>query len=104
MTEDAQEMSTMTRGFYEDLYRSEGVEDMEEVINVIPAKVTSQMNDKLLKPISGEEVKVALFQMFPTKAPGLDGFPTHFFKTHWELCGEEVTTAVLRVLKGDDDL
>jgi hypothetical protein len=42
--------------------------------------------------------------MFPTKAPGPDGFPTHFFQTHWELCGEEVTLAVIRVLQGEDDM
>jgi hypothetical protein len=41
--------------------------------------------------------------MFPTKAPGPDGFPAHFFQRHWDLCGEEVTHIVLRVLKGDDD-
>ena len=50
-----------------------------------------------------EEVKTALFQMFPTKAPGPDGMPAHFFQRYWELCGEEVTTVVLRVLRGEDD-
>jgi hypothetical protein len=49
------------------------------------------------------EVKEALFQMFPTKAPGPDGFPAHFFQRHWDLCGEEVTSVVLRILKGEDN-
>ena len=26
-----------------------------------------------------------------------------FFQRHWELCGEEVTTVVLCVLRGEDD-
>ncbi|KAK1598491.1 hypothetical protein QYE76_048259 [Lolium multiflorum] len=103
-TEDDGEMAQLTGEFYEDLYRSEGVSNMEEVIDVIPRKVTAQMNDNLLKPIKGEEVKSALFQMFPTKAPGPDGFPAHFFQTHWDLCGEEVTAAVLRVLRGEDNM
>jgi hypothetical protein len=77
---------------------------MGEVIDVISQKVTSEMNDQLMKPIGADEVKIALFQMFPTKAPGPDGFPAHFFQTHWELCGEEVTLAVLRVLEGRDDI
>jgi hypothetical protein len=38
------------------------------------------MNDKLLKPIVGGEVKTTLLQMFPTKAPRPDGFPTLFSK------------------------
>jgi hypothetical protein len=41
--------------------------------------------------------------MFPTKAPGLDGFPAHFFQRHWDLCGSEVTSVVMRVLRGEDD-
>jgi hypothetical protein len=97
-------MAQLTAGFYEDLYRFEGVSNMEEVIDVILAKVRTQMNDKKLEPIQGEEVKSALFQMFPTKALGLAGFRAHFFQTHWDLCGEEVMTAVLKVLGGDDDI
>jgi hypothetical protein len=31
------------------------------------------------------------------------GFPAHFFQRHWELCRDEVTSVVLRVLRGDDD-
>jgi hypothetical protein len=41
--------------------------------------------------------------MFPTKAPGPDGFPAHFFQRHWNVCGTEVTAVVLRILKGEDD-
>jgi len=37
------------------------------------------MNEGLLAPFEKEEVKIALFQMFPTKAPGPDGMPAHFF-------------------------
>jgi hypothetical protein len=61
------------------------------------------MNDVLLKPIGPQEGKNALFQLFPTKAPGPDGFPAHFFQRQWDLCGGEVTAVVLRVLRGEDD-
>jgi hypothetical protein len=76
---------------------------MEAELDTVPSKVTSEMNEGLLKPFVEKEVKEALFQMFPTKAPGPDGFPAHFFQRHWELCGAEVTSAVLRVLRGEDD-
>lgn len=38
------------------------------------------MNDRLTAVYIAEEVKEALFQMAPLKAPGKDGyFPSHFF-------------------------
>lgn len=75
---------------------------MEEVLSHIPVRVDGEMNAKLNAPYSKEEVKNALFQMFPTKSPGSDGFPAHFFQWHRELCGDEVTGIVHRVLNGDD--
>jgi hypothetical protein len=42
--------------------------------------------------------------MFPTKAPRPDGLPAHFFQRHWNVCGEEVTAVVLRMLCGENDL
>lgn len=40
----------------------------------------------------------------PTKAPGPDGYPAHFFQKHWNMCGEEVSQMVLKILRGEDDL
>jgi hypothetical protein len=40
--------------------------------------------------------------MFPLKAPGPDGFPAQFFQKHWDVCGGEVTRAVLRILRGEE--
>lgn len=94
----------MTQDFYRALYTSEGVEDVEELLHSVPLKVTSEMNQDLLKPYTVEEVKSALLQMFPTKAPGPDGYPAHFFQKHWSMCGEEVVDMVLKILRGEDDM
>lgn len=72
--------------FYEDLYRSEGVTNMEAVLEHVPRKVTPNMNEILCADYKEEEVKTALFQMFPTKSPGPDRFPAHFY-LHWDVCG-----------------
>ena len=75
---------------------------MDTVRDAAPSKVTPDMNLLLPAPYSGDEVKTALFQMYPTKAPGPDGYPAHFFQRHWELCGGEVTKVVLRILRGEE--
>ena len=58
------------------------------------------MNEYLSKPFTNEEIKAALFQMGPTKAPGPDGFPALFYHNHWEFLGEEICRAVRCFLEG----
>ncbi|CAM8882149.1 unnamed protein product [Rhodiola kirilowii] len=53
------------------------------------------MNDKLVAPFTEGEVKRALFQMHPTKAPGLDGFSAAFFQNNWQIVGRDVTREAL---------
>ncbi|XP_020153536.1 uncharacterized protein [Aegilops tauschii subsp. strangulata] len=95
-------MEQMANDFYQQLYTSEGVHNMEQVLETVPTKVTQEMNELLNAPYSQKEVKIALFQMFPTKAPRPDGYPTHFFQHHWEVCAEEVTQAVLKIVEGTE--
>ncbi|CAM8986651.1 unnamed protein product [Rhodiola kirilowii] len=56
------------------------------------------MNNTLLAPFSEAEVKRALFQMHPTKAPGLDGLSALFYQSNWETVGGDVTKEVLKCL------
>ncbi|RLM79555.1 hypothetical protein C2845_PM12G10610 [Panicum miliaceum] len=97
-----EEMHAMVMDFYSNLFKSEGTSNMCMVLNHVPRKVTNEMNKFLCAPFDESEVKNALFQMFPTKAPGPDDFPAHFFQRNWDLCGEDLTRMVLRVLNGDE--
>ncbi|CAM8985571.1 unnamed protein product [Rhodiola kirilowii] len=56
------------------------------------------MNLKLKQQYTAEEVRTALFQMHPTKAPGMDGFSAMFYQKFWGLVMEDVTKEVLRFL------
>jgi hypothetical protein len=84
--------------FYEDLYTSQGTVRVEECISGMDTRVTEEMNRRLLLGFSEEEIKAALFQMHPLKAPGPDGFPAVFYQRNWPTVGREVCKAVLAFL------
>jgi hypothetical protein len=69
----------MAVDFYSNMFKTEGTSNMCMVLDHVPRKVTDQMNRFWCAPFDGSEVKNALYQMFPTKAPGPNGFPAHFF-------------------------
>jgi hypothetical protein len=102
VTEDNGEMQELATEFYRKLYTAEVTSNMQDVLDTVPCKVTADMNNSLMAPYSALEIKNALFQLFPTKAPGPDGFPAHFFQRNWDLCGEEVTKVVFRIINGEE--
>jgi hypothetical protein len=87
-TSDEDEMGRVAKEFYQQLYSSEGVSGMEHVLNCVPRKVSPEMNSKLDAPFSVKEVKDALFEMYPTKAPGPTG-SLHIFSNIIGMCAVE---------------
>ncbi|KAL9232296.1 hypothetical protein vseg_007422 [Gypsophila vaccaria] len=51
----------------------------------------------LSEPVHHMEVKEAIFGIPGSKAPGLDGYNSQFFKDTWEIVGPQVTQAVLEL-------
>lgn len=51
-----------------------------------------------MAPFSRVEIKEAIFQMYPTKALGPDGFSAIFYQKFWNTVGAEVTNATLKML------
>ena len=84
-TSDLLEMEGLTNDFFQHLYTSEGVNNMHQVLDTVPTRVTPEMNAMLNALYSQEEVKPALFQMFPLKAPGPDGFTGRIYATWWTI-------------------
>jgi hypothetical protein len=70
------------QGFYQNLYTSHGYRHMHELIDLVPVKVSNEMNEDLTRAFTADEVSKALFQMAPSKAPGIDGFTAGFFQRH----------------------
>ena len=53
---------------------------------------------------TAKEVKVALFQMGPTKAPGPDGINALFYQKFWHVVGDTVVPAMLDFLNNGNML
>ena len=61
------------------LFSSSHPTDFMELIDAVEPKVTSAMNQMLLRDFQDGDVKKALKQMYPLKAPGPDGMPPLFY-------------------------
>lgn len=64
--------------------------DVEDVLEYVSTKITDAQNTQLLLPIMKEEVRFALFQMHPDKAPGQDGMTLAFCKKNWSIVGDDI--------------
>lgn len=95
-----EELEVTAMEFYTKLFTRQEVLDPGPVIDCVPTRVTTEMNEFLTKPFTPEEVKAALFMMGPNKAPGPDGLTAGFFQFHWEAVGQNVMDAVLHFLNG----
>ena len=93
-----EELSEMIVGYYNQLFTSSNPHDFEEVVQFTKRVVTEDMNRSLIRNFSKEEVEIALKQMAPLKAPGLDSMPPLFFQHYWESIGVDVVKAVVSCL------
>jgi hypothetical protein len=78
--------------YFDHLFRASSTRH-DPILSLIVPKITEEDNDRLVMPITKEELKEALFQMHPDKAPGPDGFNPAFYQHFWELCGNDVFEA-----------
>jgi hypothetical protein len=66
--------------YFQDLFTTSGLRQMESMLEKVYQRVTSNMNKARLKEFTVEEVGVALNQMAALlKAPSPDGFSALFF-------------------------
>ena len=75
---------------------------MEYIFEKVEGRITEDINGLLMKEFTQEEVRSALDQMHPDKAPGPDGMTEGFYKKYWDMVGPDITRLVLGFLnKGE---
>ena len=93
-----EEVVGVASAYFDNLFQAGAEDQMEECLNAVQSKVTDDMQEFLSSEFTAKEVKVALFQMGPTKAPGPDGMNAFFYQKFWHVVGNNVVLVVLDFL------
>uniref|UniRef100_A0A803Q660 Reverse transcriptase n=1 Tax=Cannabis sativa TaxID=3483 RepID=A0A803Q660_CANSA len=83
------------------LYTTDGI-DCNSVVHGISPSVTDDHNEALLQPVTPEEIKQAVFQMHPDKAPGPDGMGPGFYQHHWDVVGPDIVQLFTNFFETED--
>ena len=73
---------------------SEGIVSIG-AFDYVPIVIDEEMNGSLSREFEASEVAIALQQMAPLKAPGLDGMPLLFYQHFWSTINQDVTSSIL---------
>ncbi|CAA7016072.1 unnamed protein product [Microthlaspi erraticum] len=88
--------------YFQNLFKSSNPSSFDSWFEGIIPKVTERMNQSLIRQITDEEIKEAVFSIKPGSAPGPDGMSGFFFQFYWEVVGSQVTKEVKNFfLNGD---
>ncbi|KAF7149839.1 hypothetical protein RHSIM_Rhsim02G0125400 [Rhododendron simsii] len=90
------EIARIMKLHFQELYANPRDKEYEDISNLIDPIISPECNASLMRNVTKEEVKMAVFQMGPLKAPGSDSFPGLFYQNYWETVGDEVFEAVQR--------
>ena len=65
-------------------------ESIKKSLHRLTHSITPELNDALLAPILLEELKTAIAQGRPNKAPGVDGIGLEFYRMGWDIIQTEL--------------
>lgn len=65
-----------------------------DLLDIIPSAISPRMNEILEAKVSKDEVKKAIFDMDPDKAPRPDGFSVRFLQVCWPIVENDLLKMV----------
>ena len=80
--------------YFEDLFSTTSPSEFDSFLAEVTPGITPQMNQRLLRLATEEEVREALFMMHPEKAPGPDGMTALFFQHSWHIIKNDLVEMV----------
>lgn len=105
-TEDPNNIEETFISYFVNLFQSSNPsqDQLNKALDDIPVRVDQNMNNSLLAPFTKGEVEKAIQSMFPTKAPGPDGFPAIFYQKYWHIVGKKTVDECLDFLNGNKNI
>ena len=79
------ELKNHIRSYFSNLFTSEVGQPNMEVLSLVRKRVSDKMNNALLAPYMGDDVRKALFDIGDLKAQGPDGLHAIFYKIFWSM-------------------
>nr|GEU38896.1 pentatricopeptide repeat-containing protein At1g63330-like [Tanacetum cinerariifolium] len=70
------------------------VRKLQDIDELFKVKLTQDEALSMTNDVSDGEIKRAMFQIDDNKAPGPDGFSSHFYKKAWDTIGGDICKAV----------
>lgn len=92
--EGEEEVKTEIVEFYKKIYLLRLGEQKATLGDIGLSTLTKRQPKNLVKEVTKEEIKQAVFGKRSDRAPGPDGFPVEFFKSNWEVIGQDVINGV----------
>ncbi|KAL8090281.1 hypothetical protein AgCh_039666 [Apium graveolens] len=86
-------LSELITTYYDKMFTATETQ-WEEIVNKVPSSITEVQNKELLREVSVEEVRSALFHMHPDKSLGPNGMTPGFFQKHWSLVRNDIVLMV----------
>lgn len=101
--EDEDTVANLIAAFYQTLFTSVP-SPMNSVLKHVQPRVTEQQNTWLTAEVTNEEIRMAVFDLGPHKAPGPDGFNGFFYQSAWDEVKVQTTRMVKGFFEGDADM
>ncbi|KAJ4917807.1 Endonuclease/exonuclease/phosphatase protein [Raphanus sativus] len=91
---DADGVEKVAVDYFGNLFTTTDPSNFDNFLDEVTPAISSQMNQRLLRVATEEEVKQALFMMHPEKAPGPDGMTALFFQISWHIIKDDLVELV----------
>ncbi|KAA3476939.1 reverse transcriptase [Gossypium australe] len=98
-------MKEIARNYFQELFSMKGTKNLNHVVSKVRKCITENMNRMMTTKYTKEELYTTLKGMGPTKASGVDGYPTlFFFQNFWHSLGRDVSSFCLEIINQDSQL